>query len=295
MNRLKKKEKKVDAASETTKTVPLNEQQILGLQSETTFAIYPKQYIVGAAQSVGRQRDHNEDTILTFNSNLADGTKELAFGLYIVADGMGGHQHGEVASSLAAKALANHVFQTLYQPMLLSNDELGESLFEVLELGIKKAQNAVIGQVPGGGTTLTGALIIGDRVLLVHVGDSRAYFIHPSGYMQLLTHDHSYVQRLLDLGSINAEEAAVHPQRNVLYRAIGQPEPFSPDIESYTFPAKGLLLICSDGLWGLVSDKDMNRIIRNAPDLTTACNHLVEAANMAGGPDNISVVLAKIY
>jgi len=105
--------------------------------------------------------------------------------------------------------------------------------------------------------------------------------------------DHSLVRRLIELGQLTEEEAAVHPQRNVLYRALGQTEPFEPEINTMVLPHPGYLLICSDGLWGVVPEAEIFRIVMNAENPSLACHRLVEAANAAGGPDNISVVLLQ--
>jgi serine/threonine protein phosphatase PrpC len=136
-------------------------------------------------------------------------------------------------------------------------------------------------------------LVIGDQVTISQVGDSRAYFIFPDGRIQPMTQDHSLVRRLVELGQITEKEAATHPQRNVLYRAIGQNEPFRPDINTHMLPTMGYLLLCSDGLWGVVPDADIFRIVNKAKTPIDACNDLVEAANLAGGPDNISVIIVK--
>jgi serine/threonine protein phosphatase PrpC len=162
-----------------------------------------------------------------------------------------------------------------------------------MEKGMAEAQHAVISSAPGGGTTLTAAVVVGERVTLSHVGDTRAYFITPDGRIEPMTQDHSLVRRLQDLGQIDEHEASVHPQRNVLYRALGQSEPFRPDISTYTLPHPGYLLLCSDGLWGSVSDEEMYRIIQAAENPSFACNHLIKAANEAGGPDNISAIIIQ--
>jgi protein phosphatase len=111
--------------------------------------------------------------------------------------------------------------------------------------------------------------------------------------MQVITQDHSLVHRLVELGQISEQEALVHPQRNVLYRALGQSEPFRPDILTHPMPRPGFLLMCSDGLWGVLSEKEMFQIITSARNPAIACKNLVDAANAAGGPDNISVILVQ--
>ena len=111
--------------------------------------------------------------------------------------------------------------------------------------------------------------------------------------VERLTRDHTLVERLFELGQLSASEAALHPQRNVLYRALGQSEPFRPDINTYSLPEMGSMLICSDGLWGTVPDDEISQIVHSASSLTLACHKLIEAANAAGGPDNISAILVQ--
>jgi len=254
------------------------------------------QYKFGTCQSVGRQREHNEDALFAFSSVLREGMSEFPFGLFIVADGMGGHQHGEIASGAAIKALSSYLLEKLVIPILAGNvGSLDSSLQELMEQGIEEAQNAVIQTAPGGGTTLTAALVIADQVTIGHVGDSRAYFAQADGELVPITKDHSLVNRLLELGQISEKEASVHPQRNVLYRAVGQTEPYRPDIETLTFPAPGSLMICSDGLWGVVGKTNLQKILRKAGSPIEICQKMVDLANQAGGPDNITVVLVQNF
>jgi protein phosphatase len=136
--------------------------------------------------------------------------------------------------------------------------------------------------------------VFGDQLTIAHVGDSRAYTIKPDGRMEALTRDHSLVKRLEELGQLTAEEAAVHPQRNVLYRALGQGEPFDAEVTTSPLPKSGYLLICSDGLWGVISNDTIFNLISIAPSPAAACQFLVTAANTAGGPDNISAILIRL-
>jgi serine/threonine protein phosphatase PrpC len=112
--------------------------------------------------------------------------------------------------------------------------------------------------------------------------------------MKPLTRDHSLVKRLEELGQLTPEEAAIHPQRNVLYRALGQGEPFEPEVITAPVPDSGYLLICSDGLWGVVPERELGMIIKNSTTLHDACQYMVDAANEAGGPDNISAILVRL-
>lgn len=286
--------KKKEAPLVNIETAPLPEDQLRGVTREAQ-SINPPQFLVGCGQSVGRQRDHNEDTLYWFNATFSNGVNDIPLGLFIVADGMGGHQHGEVASSAATRALGEHIFRKLYSSIFGSAQEMpSESIHEIMESGIKAAQNAVITKAPGGGTTLTAALVLGEQVTIGHVGDTRLYYIYPDGRMETMTKDHSLVKRLLDLGQITEEEAKNHPNKNVLYRALGQAEPFRPDIQTTPIPKPGFILICSDGLWGSVDDEDMFRMITGEANPAIAAQNLVDAANLAGGPDNISTILIKL-
>lgn len=255
----------------------------------------PPQLIAGCAQSTGRQRDHNEDALFTLTTTLTSDHSNMPFGLYIVADGMGGHQHGELASGIAVRSMASYVVRKLYMPLLsVKPSSPDESLQEIMQEGVLEAQKAIIKQVPGGGTTLTAALILGNQMTIAHVGDSRAYIIESGGKMEMLTRDHSLVKRLVELGQISQDEAANHPQRNVLYRALGQGEPFEPDVNSIHLPESGQLLICSDGLWGVLSEEELLQAVEASSTPEQACQRLIDAANEAGGPDNITAILVRL-
>lgn len=281
------------SSSENVQTAPLSEDQLQGV-SKTLNSYKPTQVVVGCAQSVGMVRDHNEDALFIFNSIFADGGEDLPMGLFMVADGMGGHQHGEVASSSAIRSVAEVILNRMFLPSLVqSSENRNEPLQELIESAVREAQYTVTRRAPGGGTTLTAAILLGDKITVAQIGDSRAYFIHPDGRIQAVTQDHSLVRRLVELGQLTEEEAANHPQRNVLYRAIGQAEPYRPDINTYQVPRPGYVLICSDGLWGLVPESDIFRMITEASNPSAAAHKLVEAANANGGPDNISAIIVQ--
>jgi PPM family protein phosphatase len=212
-----------------------------------------------------------------------------------VADGMGGHQFGEVASNAAIRTVAGYVLKK-FQPFLfqVKTDSMNESFQEIMSAAVSEAQRIIQREAPGSGTTLTAALVLGQQITIAHVGDSRAYFVYPDGRLETVTRDHSLVQRLQELGHITPEEAENYPHRNVLYKALGQGDILDPEIFTLAFPQPGTLMICSDGLWGVVAEQDIVRSVNEAPSLQRACQNLVTAANTAGGPDNISVVLAQL-
>lgn len=262
---------------------------------QSKMKLEPEQLIVSCAQSTGMQRSHNEDSIFCMNATMTSEMDNMPLGLFILADGMGGHQHGEIASSIAVRALSGYVLNKLCAPIFSYKSSTPEhSIQEIMNEGILDAHRNILKEVQGGGTTLSAILVRGGQMTIAHVGDSRAYAISANGEMQLLTRDHSLVRRLIELGQITEEEAVNHPQRNVLYRALGQGEPFEPDVSTYPIPTNGYLLLCSDGLWGVISSDDITNIILDAPTLQDACQKLVDAANKAGGPDNISVILVQL-
>jgi serine/threonine protein phosphatase PrpC len=276
------------------KTTPLSEEQLKEVVKPIKNA-GALQLIPGVARNLGKQRDHNEDSLFSLSSYISEGSRETPFGIFVIADGMGGHLFGDVASNVAIKAFSRNLLEKLILPMFNNEPQMPtESLQEIMEASVSAAQTAVQKYAPSGGTTLTAALVLGEQVTIAHVGDSRAYFIYPDGRTQKLTYDHSLVHRLVELGQIEEKDAKTHPQRNVLYRAIGQAEPYKPDIATFQLPHPGKILLCSDGLWNVVSDEEIFKIIISSHSVTDACNDLVNSANSAGGPDNISVILVDI-
>ena len=275
-------------------TQPYNSQSGSRYPPKMTASINP--YTVGIGNSIGLQRDHNEDALFAMTTNMVSNNISLPMGLYIVADGMGGHLHGEKASEVAVHALASSVLSNLL-PFTVDNpnEKREEPIQELMEKGMRLAHQAILQQAPGGGSTLTGLLILQDQMTIAHIGDSRAYQIDPERDVQVLTTDHSLVKRLQDLGQITSDEAAIHPQRNVLYRALGQVEPIDAEVITSSVPSSGYLMLCSDGLWGVVSDNEMVEIITAAVSPQEASQKLLESANTAGGPDNISVIIIEIH
>lgn len=280
---------------EMATTAPLSDQQISSIILNQSVKYEMKQLVASAGQSVGKQREHNEDSLLAITSTISGSADSIPFGLYIVADGMGGHQFGEVASNAAIRIMGGNITKKFHSYLYsLPTQTLQESLQEVMDASIKEAHQYVQREAPGSGTTVTAALVLGQQVTIAHVGDSRAYSIYPDGRIETITRDHSLVKRLEELGHLSKDEAENFPHRNVLIRALGQGETLEADIFTVSFPQTGYLMICSDGLWGVISEKDIYRSIIEAPNLHRACQNMVEAANAAGGPDNITVVLVQM-
>jgi serine/threonine protein phosphatase PrpC len=241
---------------------------------------------------IGQVRERNEDAYLAIDIALHDDDGLAPMGLYIVADGMGGHQKGEIASSLATQVCARHVVQDVFLPFLSGReqDSPRRPINEALIQAVQAANSIVYQQVPEAGTTLTMALVFGHKAYIAHVGDSRAYIFNQAALRQV-TQDHSLVARLVELGQATPEEALSHTHRNVLYRAIGQAGSLEVDIYMQPFPVGSCLLLCSDGLWGMVSDKEIADILTYASTPQKALEQLVATANQHGGEDNITAVL----
>jgi serine/threonine protein phosphatase PrpC len=254
--------------------------------------LLPPGLTVAKISDIGRVRERNEDSYLAIDMTFQSDAGLIPMGLYIVADGMGGHQKGEIASSLAAKVSAHHIMQDVFLPFL-SDDEQDSSrrpINEALIQAVQAANLAVYQQAPEAGTTLTMALVFGHKAYVAHVGDSRAYVFNQATLRQI-TQDHSLVARLVELGQATPEEALTHTHRNVLYRAIGQAGSLEVDTYLQPFPVGSGLLLCSDGLWGLLSDDELGDILTYARTPQDAVGQMVEAANRKGGDDNITAVL----
>lgn len=229
---------------------------------------------VGAATDVGRVRRANEDAFMAQAP------------LFAVADGMGGHQGGEVASRLALEALAH----------VADGPGPDEDTAPDLAKTVREANRAVLERassdpgLAGMGTTLTAVLAADDRIFLAHVGDSRAYLLR-EGELSRLTKDHTVVERLVDQGRLTSEEAAMHPQRHIVTNALGVDQDVQVDESTYEVLPGDRLLLCSDGLTGMVPEVDIVRMLTEETDPQAAADALVAAANEAGGQDNITVVV----
>jgi len=223
---------------------------------------------------VGRQRRGNED------SSYAHAP------VFVVADGMGGAQAGEVASQMVVESFAEGLPQEGSPEERLSV-VVQRANRDIHARSRKEAESA------GMGTTVTAAYLDEDSVALAHVGDSRAYLLR-DGELARLTEDHSLVEELLRGGKLTEEEALEHPQRSVITRALGI-EPIV-EIDTWTYPLRpgDVVLLCSDGLTSMISEQQVQEVLVQAPDLDTAADRLIDAANEAGGRDNITVVLFRV-
>ncbi|MEQ8673403.1 MAG: protein phosphatase 2C domain-containing protein [Aggregatilineales bacterium] len=297
-------EEHFDSATKPIATAPLPQRSIIdgATRPLAPDQMYPMQEDIagidvltyGVSSDVGRVRSNNQDAAQAFFVTGISADDHPDFGMFIVADGMGGHHDGEKASAITVRTVTAQIMKSIYLPMF-GGDEKTERvpITEALIAAIQSANKEVMTNVPDGGTTATVVSIIGDLAHFAHVGDSRAYLISREGIDQV-TRDHSLVQRLIELGQLTQEEAEEHPQKNVLYRALGQNETLEVDAMTRRLPANSRLLLCSDGLWGLIPERDIYETVMNTSDPQQACEKLVAQANAKGGLDNITAVLIKV-
>lgn len=250
--------------------------------------------LFGYVSDVGMVRDNNEDATFLFYASSSSVENHPDFGLFVMADGMGGHQSGERASSIATRAVARFILDRLYLPIIGGGDSYDRPpIAEVLTAAIKSANELVMKEITDGGTTLTLMVLIGDWGHFAHVGDSRAFLVTRDGVDQL-TRDHSLVQRLIELGQLTQEESRSHPQRNVLYRAIGQSDNLEVDTISRRLPPGASVLLCSDGLWDNISQHQLREIVNGNGSPQQICEKLVALASTQGSTDNISAILLRM-
>ena len=227
----------------------------------------------GSRTDIGYVRDHNEDSLIIIPP------------LFAVADGMGGHEAGEIASEITVNTLAE------LAPSHLDAEGLTAAV-EAANYNVMKAPRQGIGR-DGMGTTLTAAMLEGERLLIAQVGDSRAYLLH-KGHLQQITRDHSLMADLIEAGQITPEEARVHPNRSVITRAIGSDIHMRPDIYELHVDAGDRILLCSDGLSSMISNNAIESIMRRQSDAQHCADELVTAALENGGADNVTVVVADV-
>jgi protein phosphatase len=231
-----------------------------------------------AVSHVGKIRANNQDSAYAGSS------------LFVVADGMGGHAGGDVASAIAIKRIAevdrpfesaNDAEFALQSALIAANTLLAETVFEHSEL-------------TGMGTTVSGFIRVGNSLAIAHIGDSRIYRLRDRTLEQI-TADHTFVQRLVDSGRITPEEAAVHPRRSVLMRVLGDVDA-APEIDTTVMETQpgDRWMLCSDGLSSYVTDEKMQAVLNNVPDTTDAAHRLVKESLDQGAPDNVTVVLVDI-
>jgi serine/threonine protein phosphatase PrpC len=218
-------------------------------------------------------------------------TQLVPFGLFIVADGMGGHAFGQEASRLATQSIMQTVVHKITKSENLHDDLLIELLIEGVGLANQHICTHSEKRGKEMGTTITAALVVEQRAYIVNVGDSRTYLYRQDDGLSQITRDHSLVAHLVANGLITPEAVYTHPERNKVYRSVGNPDGVEVDWFTVDLHEEDHLLLCSDGLWEMVRDHDIERILHSQHDCTTMSNELVAAALHNGGTDNISVIV----
>lgn len=232
---------------------------------------------------VGRKREVNQDYIFVSNEPLGNLPN-----LLIVADGMGGHRAGDFASRYAV--------ETLKEDLANSTEDGPEAM---IRKAIQSANQKLIEaarqdvRLEGMGTTLVVATVIEHTLYFANVGDSRLYLLHDT--IKQLSKDHSFVQEMVRLGGIDAEEAKHHPDKNIITRAVGAREKVEVDFFEYRLKKGDMILMCTDGLSNMIEDEEMLAIVKSSRDIVEAVERLVEKANDNGGNDNIGVILAEPF
>jgi PPM family protein phosphatase len=258
----------------------------------TSFPLDGMRVRFAGTTDIGITRAHNEDSLhLPVDERLA-----------IVADGMGGHASGEVASKMAVDTVVEYFQETAEDQTLtwpFKVDREGRADITRLVTAIKLANLKIHEQAQrdpacrGMGTTLVSALFLDDKIVVGHVGDSRLYRLRETEIAQV-TEDHSLINDYIKMKRMTADEAASWPHKNVIVRALGMKETVQVDVHTEVARMGDCFLLCSDGLSGMITDERIREIVSAEHDLDRASERLITAANSAGGKDNITVILARI-
>jgi serine/threonine protein phosphatase PrpC len=239
-----------------------------------------------SATDKGLRRSTNEDSLVVRDD----------LGLFVVADGMGGHAAGEVASQAAIEGITAFVEATL----AVSPDQTWPIPFNAeqsvnanrLDAGFRMADRRIASEAAA--STAVAALIADDVVTLAHVGDSRVYRLH-QGQLEQLTRDHSWVEEQIRAGTLTESAARAHPWRNIVTRALSGSEDLKVDIRELTLEPGDRLLLCSDGVFAVLSDDQIGEVLRQHADLDAVCDALITGANDGGGPDNVTAVALEVH
>jgi serine/threonine protein phosphatase PrpC len=250
-------------------------------------------YQVGRRSHSGHVRLLNEDSLISLELTTVNKASIFPRGIFAIADGMGGHAAGDLASGMVINTIAQKAVCDIMPVHEASDEKWIEWLKKTVEaanLAVYEARQKAANDM---GSTLVVCLLVGAQAYLAYQGDSRIYLINQRGIKQLTT-DHSLVQHMVTTGQINQDEARNHPQRNVIYRSLGDKPCIELDcLTQQVFPSDRLLL-CSDGLSNQLDDEQLHKIVLEASSPQAACDQLIEAANSAGGEDNISALVVEI-
>ena len=282
---------------------PSNEKNEAAVASSPSSAPGPVQVKLFARTDVGQVREHNEDNFLVADLSmrsrgLLEANRAAHVGphgsLFAVCDGMGGAAAGEIASQLAVDIIYERMIDALDAGVALNRDDLARRLVRAVEAaGLRIFQEAKVDRTRRGmGTTVTAAALVDNHLFFAQVGDSRGYILRGDHLVQV-TRDQSLVNQLIEAGQLTEEEAETFEHNNIILQALGTADSVQVDL-TYTELRKGdVLLLCSDGLSGMVRYEEIREVLRTFPEPLDACKQLTERANNAGGHDNITVIIVR--
>ncbi|GEK28089.1 Stp1/IreP family PP2C-type Ser/Thr phosphatase [Furfurilactobacillus siliginis] len=236
---------------------------------------------VAYLSDVGKQREDNQDYVGTF-------TNQAGLNFAIVADGIGGHQGGDVAATMAVSHIGTRFEDTAFTDPATAAKWLSSEAQQENDTIIEKAHQ--YRDLGGMGTTIVAAITFDEQFLLANIGDSRGYVLRADQLSQL-TEDHSLVNELVKMGEISAADARKHPKKNIITRTLGINDEADIDINLYHAVPGDLVMLCSDGLTNMVTDAQIQMVLKGTADLQTKCQQLIDLANDGGGLDNITVLL----
>jgi protein phosphatase len=274
-------------------------QTITDVKNDLLELINHPRRAVFSFSDVGMLRETNEDAVAIREMSVTQLSHTRGLGFYLVADGMGGVNAGEVASALAVEETLSVLDERLRSDWLETVLDPGVIIQESLHIAITRANSRIYESsaeaehLSGMGTTLTAAVVYGQNLYVGHVGDSRCYVIN-QGTIEKITRDHSLVSRLVEIGQITEDDALIHPQRNLIYRALGTYANVEVDMYQRALKLGDWVLLCSDGLTTYLRDEEIQRVVLQYEEPSLAAQHLVNFANTRGGEDNISVVLINL-
>ncbi len=253
--------------------------------------------VVGYKSDTGQVRELDEDSLFVLTMSCTYKSVVHQLGLFVVADGMGGHEGGEIASQVAMQALAQTLLRNVFASELAGDSLSAEAIQNWMVKAIRRANDRVYlerqRRENDMGTTVTAAFVEDWTLYLAHVGDCRAYRWGEDG-LQQLTADHSIVAGMVAAGTVEPEEIYTHPQRSVIYRCIGDHPTVEVDTSTLPLSPGDRLILCCDGLWEMLRNEGIEDVMLRESDPQTACDIMVEQANLAGGTDNISVIVVQL-
>jgi len=298
----------VDVLQGTIVNTFIDQGRTYAVEQASNQSAFPNgaQLLVAANSDAGnvRRSDPNEDSTLALQLQRVHESLSTPVGIFIVADGLGGHDNGQVASRMTINIIAERMVRELLAAPLETEKEGGnvgpleeDDLVGLLRNTVEEA-NVVLCQKnqqdkTDMGSTLTGYMVVGEHAYIVNVGDSRTYMVR-AGQIYQLTTDHSLVGQLVAGGMIQPDDVYTHPNRSQIFRSLGDKPNVQIDIFKQQLLPGDILLACSDGLWEMVRNPQIESILNSAPDPQTACTQLIDAANTNGGEDNISAVIVFV-